>query len=189
MIKAFNRTIIFSIIFLISIGAVAQSTWQILSNESSITFSATQNNSPVTGKFSNFSGEINFDPAQLSSSNIKIVVDMNSVTASYNQVADTLKTADWFNVKLFPQATFKSTSFTKTGDKTYQANGNLTIRDKTLPVTLTFTLDNYSTTKMQLKGSASLKRTDFGVGQGDWAKTDAVKDEVQLNFVISANKK
>ncbi len=163
--------------------------WQIIPEGSSITFTATQNNAPTTGKLTDFSGEINFDPAQLKQSSIMIIVDLNSVTTSYSDIATTLKTADWFNVAMFPQAVFKANDFTKTGNNTYQANGTLTIRNKTVPIVLNFTLENYSETKASAKGSTELKRSLFGVGQGEWAKTDAVKDEVKVDFRVSAVRK
>jgi polyisoprenoid-binding protein YceI len=172
-----------------AVGMAASPAWQIVPNESTITFTATQNNAPVSGEFKSFTGEINFDPAQLDTNNVRIAVDMESVTTSYAPVADTLKTAAWFDVKLFPQAVFKANHFTKTGDKTYQANGTLTIRDKTVPVVLNFVQQNYTKTKARVTGSTLLKRTQFGIGQGEWAKTNEVKDEVQVNFALTAVRK
>ncbi len=184
--------IIWGLIFLMAFPIAASAAvpaWQIVPSESHITFTATQNGAPTTGEFKSFSGTINFDPTQLASSNVKIVVDMTSVSASYGDVATTLMTPDWFDVKLFPQAIFTANKFTKTGDNTYQADGTLTIRDKTLPTVLTFTMQQYSATKALAKGTALLKRTQFGVGRGDWAKTDTVKDDVKVDFTLSANKK
>lgn len=162
--------------------------WQIVPEQSTLTFTATQNNAPVSGSFKNFSGEIVFDPAQLASSHVRITVALDSVTTSYKEVGDTLKTADWFNVKAFPQAVFTANHFTKTGDNTYQAEGTLTIRDKTLPTNLTFSLLSYSATAAHVKGTTALKRTEFGVGQGDWEKTEEVKDEVKVEFELVAKK-
>lgn len=160
--------------------------WKIIPAESSLTFTATQNNAPATGKFTQFSGDIHFDPAQLKGSNVRIVVNMASVKTDYAEIAKTLQTADWFNVATFPEAVFTASDFTKTGDKTYQANGNLTIRDKTVPTVLAFTLEEFSPTKAKVKGTVTLKRLAFGVGQGEWQKTDNIKDEVQVQFEVSA---
>jgi polyisoprenoid-binding protein YceI len=171
----------------ISIAAVPS--WKIVPAESSLTFTAIQNGAPVTGTFKNFTGEINFDPAQLGESNVKIIVDMGSISDAYNQLSDTLKAPDWFNIKLFPQAVFQSSGFVKTGDKTFEAKGNLTIRDKTLPVTLVFTQEEYTPTKARMKGSTTIKRTEFGVGQGDWADTKTVKNDVKVDFVVTGVKK
>lgn len=167
--------------FSLSVHA-ATPAWQIVPDKSSLTFTATQNGSPVTGEFKTFSGEIQFDPTQLVSSHVAIQVNMGSVVTSYGQVADTLKTPDWFNIKLFPQAVFKASSFKKISDNTYQADGTLTIRDKTIPIVLTFTWMNVSKQSATVKGTTTLKRTQFGIGQGDWSSTDQVKDDVQVQF-------
>lgn len=178
-----------SLTLLIPLSIAAAPQWQIVPNESELTFTATQNGAPVYGKFKKFTGDINFDPHQLNTSAVKIVVDMNSVSDSYNQLVTTLKGKDWFDVQHFPQTIFKSTEFTKTGENTYQSKGMLTIRDKTLPVTVNFLLDSYSPSKAHAKGSATISRTAFGVGQGEWANTSTIKDNVQVNFTLSGVKK
>lgn len=163
--------------------------WKIILKDSELTFTATQNNAPTSGKFTQFSGDIHFDPLQLKSSNVRIVVNMGSVTTDYADIAQTLKTADWFDISAFPQAVFTASDFIKTGDKTYQAHGDLTIRDKTLPVVMNFTMEEFSQTKALAKGSVIVKRLPFGVGQGDWQKTDNVKDEVNVQFTVSVVRK
>ena len=181
---------IFTLLVLLPVVSVAAvPSWTIVPSESSISFTATQNGAPVTGKFTKFTGEINFDPNQLSESNVKIVVDVGSISDPYNQLSDTLKMPEWFNIKLFPQAIFQSSGFVKTGDKTFQAKGNLTIRDKTRPITLTFTQEEYTPTKARAKGTTTIKRTAFGVGQGEWADTKTVKDDVQVDFIVTGVKK
>lgn len=189
MNKSSLKKIIF--IFLLSplVAFADVPSWKIIPNESTLTFTATQNGAPVTGKFTHFSGDINFDPAQLDKSNVKIIVDVGSISDAYNQLSDTLKSAEWFNTKLFPQAVFQTTGFTKTGDKTYQAKGTLTIRDKTQPIVLNFSQQEYSQTKAKMTGNTTIKRTAFGVGQGEWSDTKAVKDDVQVNFTVSAIRK
>jgi polyisoprenoid-binding protein YceI len=180
-----KKLLIAACIFVPMTAFSAVPTWKIVSDKSDITFSATQNGAPVTGHFKKFTGDIAFDPAQLNESHVQINVDMTSVTTSYGQVADTLKTADWFSVSVFPQAVFKADHFTKTGDHSYQADGKLTIRGKTLPVVLTFDIDAFSKSNAHATGSTSLKRTAFDVGQGDWAKTDEIKDDVTVKFILS----
>ncbi|WP_298622605.1 YceI family protein [uncultured Legionella sp.] len=96
---------------------------------------------------------------------------------------------DWFNVAAFPKAEFKATEFKQLDDKTYEANGALTIRDKSAPVTLKFTAEESPKNHAVVIGSATIKRNAFGVGQGEWASTDEIKDDVIVNFKISANRK
>jgi polyisoprenoid-binding protein YceI len=159
-------------------------TWKIDPAESTLAFTATQNNAPVTGQFKKFSGTIQFDPTQLTKSQIAITIDTAAIESTYDQVADTLKTADWFNTAVYPHAEFKADHFKKIDSTNYTAEGTLTIRNQSAPVTLTFSLPEYSSTKAVAKGHATVQRTLFGVGQGDWSKTDTIKDSVAIEFTI-----
>ncbi|ERH41466.1 hypothetical protein N751_17020 [Legionella pneumophila str. Leg01/11] len=172
---------------LVTEAAVPQ--WQIIPEESQLTFTATQNGAPVSGQFKTFTGDIRVDPNDLKNSSIDIIVDINSINASYSELKDTLITPDWFNVKMFPKAEFKSNQIEKTGDKSYQARGTLTIRDKSEPVTLTFTSEQPDANKGIVVGTTTIKRTQFGVGQGDWSSTKEIKDEVTINFKVVGEKK
>lgn len=190
MIRNVSSKILLPAIMLLPlVGFAAVPNWQIQENKSKLTFTAVQNNSPVIGEFTKFTGDINFDPQQLTQSNVRIVVDTGSTQTSYKEIADTLKTMDWFHVKSFPKAIFEANSFTKTSDNTYRANGKLTLCDKTLPLDVTFVLDKYTPTEAHVTGEATIQRTKFGVGSGQWANTEAIKDDVKVNFDIEATKK
>jgi polyisoprenoid-binding protein YceI len=190
MIINFKKCLSIFFIFMISTMAFAAvPEWQMIPGESSITFTGTQNGAPATGSFKKFTGEIKLDPNQLNDSKVRMVIDMNSVTTTYSDLTSTLLTPDWFSVKVFPQAVFETTHITKVGDNKYKADGTLTIRDKTVPVTLAFTSEDAGKDKERVKGTTTLKRTAFGIGQGEWADTDTVKDDVTVNFVITAVKK
>lgn len=190
MSMSFYKWLLISLIAFVPLYSFAAvPVWQIIPNESSITFSGIQNNAPASGKFKQFTGEIAFDPAQLSLSHVRIVIDMLSVATSYNDLTTTLMSDDWFNVKMFPQAIFTANHFVKQGKDAYEAEGALTIRNKTIPIKIQFTGKQLSETKGRVEGSTTLKRTAFGVGQGEWAETNTIKDEVKVSFVITAEKK
>lgn len=183
------KKIIFLLVLLYSTVTFGAPSWSIIPEESKLNFTATQNNAPISGQFNNFNGEIQFDPNELSKSHIDIVIDLNSVSGSYSQVSDTLKDSDWFNVKVFPTAIFNANQFTKIGNNTFAAKGTLTLRNITLPLTLQFTLDEFSDSKAHAKGQTIIYRTRFGVGQGQWSSVNEIKDEVSVDFTISARKK
>ncbi|MDF3054438.1 MAG: uncharacterized protein K0Q74_345 [Gammaproteobacteria bacterium] len=167
--------------------AIADTTphWTIIPSQSTLTFTATQNGAPVKGSFKTFSGDIGFDPEKMDGNHVKIDIDMNSIDTSYKEMSDTLKAADWFNIKVFPHATFVADQFTKMADGKYQANGKVTIRDKSVPAVLVFELKKAGA-NMLAEGSTTLKRNDFGVGQGDWQSTKEVKNEVVVKFTLVA---
>lgn len=183
-IRHFFLAVICSFLATFSYAAIPE--WKIVPDKSELSFTATQNGSPVLGKFTKFNGKIEFDPAQLALSSVNIVVDMNSVEASYKDLVDTLKSSDWFDIKVFPKATFEASKFINKDKNHYVADGMLTIRDKKIPLQLTFTLDEYSATKAHVTGEAIIKRTLVGVGQGEWKATDVVKDDVKVMFSIEA---
>lgn len=172
-------------LFLISLhlnAAVPQ--WRIVPSQSLLTFTATQNGAPVVGQFKTFTGDIKVDPNDLNNSSIAIIVDINSMSTSYSEVKKTLLTTEWFNVNLFPKAEFQSNHIEKTGDKAYQAKGTLTIRGKSLPITLLFTSEQPDANTGIVVGHTVIKRTAFDVGQGDWSSTKEIRDEVTIKFKV-----
>lgn len=178
------------VLFLLSMeSSAAPPQWNIVPEESELSFSATQNDAPVTGEFKKFTGTIFVDPKDLKNSSIDILVDIHSLTASYGILKETLVTPDWLNADNFPKAEFKATQFEKTGNNTYKADGTLTIRNQSAPVTLSFTADQPTPNKGIVVGSTVIKRSTFGVGQGEWSSTKEVKDDVTIHFKVVAIKK
>jgi len=174
----------------LSLSAFAKpAEWIIQPNQSTLKFIATQNNAPVEGSFKHFSGEINFDPNDLQDSKIHIVVDMNSIETTYSDLTTTLQTAEWFNITLFPKADFTSTSIQKKSGDQYEAKGSLTIRGQTQPISLSFTAVESPKGHAKVQGDTILKRSAFGIGQGEWASTDEIKNEVKVVFKLEANTK
>ncbi|MFI4918950.1 MAG: YceI family protein [Legionellales bacterium] len=163
--------------------------WQIIPAESQLNFTGTQNGAPVSGAFKVFTGTLLIEPSDLKNSSIDIIVDINSISASYAELKGTLVSPDWFDAKIFPKAEFKSTQIEKIDEKNYQAKGILTIRDKSQPLTLSFSVQQLTSNKGAVIGNAVIKRTLFGVGQGEWAGTNEIKDEVIINFKVAAVKK
>lgn len=169
--------------------------WTIDSKASRLSFTAKQSGAPAEGGFSIFKGEIRFDPNDLATSRIVIDVDMASVTSSYADVATTLVTEPWFNSKGFPVARYTSKSITKEADGSYTVAGALSLRGIEAPVSLSFRFESYGpktgdakTLRAVAKGQTILMRTAFGVGQGEWKKTDTVADPVTVAFTIAAER-
>jgi cytochrome b561 len=93
---------------------------------------------------------------------------------------------DWFDVKKWPEARFVTTGFEKGLDRdAYVARGTLMIRDKTVPITLPFTL-TIEGNRAEMRGETSLNRLDAGVGQGQWSDTKSVGAEVKIRIHVVA---
>lgn len=164
--------------------------WEVIPESSRVTFTATQNHAPVTGSFDSFTCDIHFDSEHLDQSTVKAEIDMASVKADYEEVSDTLKEKDWFDVANFPKAVFESVSLKHIEGNQYEADGMLMIHGKGAPVILPFTLDiteEKGVKTADMKGKLSLKRTLFDVGQGEFKDTKTVEDDVLVEVVIKAS--
>jgi polyisoprenoid-binding protein YceI len=159
--------------------------YKVDTGKSSIKFEAVQNGAPISGKFTRFDGVINFAKDDLKNSSARINIDMNSVTADYEEVPRTLKEKDWFDVSRFTTANFESTSFSSKDGKNFLADGKLTIKGISIPAKLNFTLAELTANKAVANGSATLSRTKYNIG---WADTSSVKDAVTVTFHIVAVK-
>lgn len=161
--------------------------WKIAQEDSSLEFSAVQNGSNIRGSFDKFNGKIIFDKNQLTKSSIAINIDTSSIALSFADASSILQSAAWLSVKAFPQATFTADKFTAlSGSQSFLASGKLTIKGKTVPVALEFTLDKYSETAARATGKTIIKRSAFEIGDRDLKKANGVQDDVEIRFVISA---
>ena len=69
-------------------------------------------------------------------SSVSAVIDVNSLASGFKKLDDHLKSKDFLEAETYPQITFKSTSIKKTGDKSFDVTGDLTIHGVTNSVTL-----------------------------------------------------
>jgi len=149
----------------------AQSTWKVDAVHSNIRFEVSHLVvSEVEGSFKKFEGTcVNPNTTDdFSKSTIDFSIEVASVNTD-NEMRDThLKGDDFFSADKFPTMKFKSTSMTKTGDKTYKLVGNMTIRDVTKPMELLVTYggtmkDPYGNTKAGFKVQGTINRIAYGL--------------------------
>lgn len=163
--------------------------WSMLHGKSSITFRPKQMGTEFKGTFDTFAALIIFDPDNLAAS--KAVIDVHIGTA-HTGAADrdeNLKSKDWFDVAQFPDARFETTAFHKTGENAYTADGNLTIKNITLPVTLPFKLTIVKSAQGEtatMDGTVTLDRSKFQIGTGQWADTSIIENKVPVDVHVVA---
>lgn len=161
--------------------------WTIDKARSQVTFAASMSGQPINGSFRRFDARIAFDPANLAGSSVTAVIDTASVATGDATRDESLPTPDWFNVKVFPRATFVSKSFKSLGGNRYQAFGTLTIRGVARPVALPFQLAINGNTA-QMRGTLTIDRRWFGIGQGQFASPETVAAAVKISIAITARK-
>jgi polyisoprenoid-binding protein YceI len=163
--------------------ALAAAQWTLQPKESKLTFVGTQAGAEFVGVFERFTADIKFDPQDLAGGRFDVKIDTASVNTKDSERDDAIKSPDLFAVKQFPGAHYAADKFAAKGGNKFTATGKLTLRNVTRDVPIEFTFEKKDG-RAWLKGSAQLKRLDFGVGQGDWADTSQVANEVQVSFVL-----
>lgn len=159
--------------------------WRIDPAQSAIAFSVTQYGNAFTGVFKNFGGDIVFDPAHLDRAHVKISIDIASIdTGSADRDAQA-RGPEWFDASIFPRAVFESASFESKGGNRYVAHGFLMLRGVTKPLDLPFTL-KIDHNKAVMDAAPVISRLAYGVGQGDWVKTDIIGDQTALKIHVQA---
>lgn len=147
--------------------------WQTDAAKSTLTFKGTYQGDGFDGRFRKFDAAISYDEADLAKAKFDVKVDVASIDTTSDERDDSLKGDEFFDLKKFPQAHFVTTSFAKGADGSVVAQGTLTIRDQSKPVTLKVKFAA-SGDKATLDVDTTLKRLDFGLGVSkDWADVGA----------------
>ena len=149
---------------------------------STLVFASKYDGEVFTGKFASFTTTLSFDPAQLASSKLDVVIPLAGASTGNDDRDSTLSSSDFFNVAKFAQARYTASKFRALGGNQYAADGNLSLRGVSKPVTLTFTWTPGA--QPVLSGKATVKRLDFGVGGGDWADTGNIPNEVAVSTKV-----
>lgn len=151
--------------------------------ESSIAFEVMQGTAKIAGAFTHFTAQIAFHPEVLDKSSAMVEVNTGAVTISNGEAGSALSKPEWLDITQFPKANFTANGFKLLGGNRYEATGTLTLKGVAVPVTLDFTLLEFSLTQARIMGEATLKRRDFGIG---WEDTKAVADEVKVMIAVKA---
>lgn len=150
-------------------------------------FTARWNGEAVEGRFDRWRADIRFSPDQLAASRISVKVDLTSADTGDGQRDDSLKSSDFFNAAAYPSATFTARDIRHLDGDRYEARGTLDLRGASKPATLRFTL-RIEGDRARVGGTARIDRTAFGVGQGEWAATDAIAAAVDVDFSFVATR-
>lgn len=164
--------------------------WAIVPGESVVILTGELEGQPTAVDLKSVTGEVEFDPDNLAGSRVRIAIDLGKISAGYDAIVQTLSGAAWFNVPQFPVATFNSATITKRADGRFAAEGTLTVKGITRPVTVVFTYERKGASggatgeRATAKGEATVDRTAFAIGEDSWGKS--VAKDVRVTFTVVA---
>ena len=124
--------------------------------------------SKVRGRFTRWSGALQFLPDNPSLSSVEVSIETASVDTHEAQRDGHLRSGDFFDVEKFPAITFKSTRVERRGDGEFLVTGDLTIRGVSRPVLLEVEYggamrDPWGNERAGFTAKTTIDRKEFGI--------------------------
>jgi len=167
---------------LLAIGPAAAQ--QVVPAHSEIGFVSKQMGVPVEGRFKKWTAQIAFDPKKPEAGKVNFTIDTGSASFGAPETDSEMPKAPWFHVAKFPQATFQSTAIKALSGGRFEVRGKLAIKGATQDAVVPVTVTQAGATSTA-SGAFTIKRLDFKIGEGDWADTSMVANEVQVKFKLA----
>jgi polyisoprenoid-binding protein YceI len=161
-------------------GAAHGAGWRGDERDGNLQFTAMQAGAKFTSAFERFRVRFDFDEAKPAAGRLDVTVETKSVNTADADRDGILRSRDFFWCEQYPEAAFHAEKFERDGAG-WRASGELSMRGVTRPVAVRFELSP-GPMHLVMKGTADLRRLEFGVGQGEWSSTEWVGDEVGVLF-------
>ncbi|HYO15981.1 MAG TPA: YceI family protein [Thermoanaerobaculia bacterium] len=185
----------FTLATLVAIPSFAADTYAVDASHSAVSFQVRHLVTNVRGRFNDFNGTINLDPANLEKSSVEFRVKAASIDTANEDRDKHLRAEDFFHVEKYPEITFKSTSIKKTGKDTYAVTGDFTMRGVTKRITLPVTYlgtarDPWGKDKAGFETATTLDRKEYGIVWNAAVDNGGVilGDDVKIAINLEANK-
>jgi polyisoprenoid-binding protein YceI len=153
---------------------------------SQMTFRVRQYVSVVTGKFTDFSGAVTFDPAHWERSHVEATVSVKSIDTGIAARDHHLLAADFFDAEKYPTISFKSTSVQMMRERVADVHGELTMHGKTVPVVIRVELVSPAksgTDSLIWTVSTHLRRSEFGLKWSSLIEaTSGISDDIDIQM-------
>jgi polyisoprenoid-binding protein YceI len=154
----------------------------VLIDRSEIRFVAKQLGANVEGRFRKWKANVDFRPKDLAKSKADFDIELASIDLANEETESELRGPEWFATERYPVAKFRSTAIRNRGDGRYEVSGTLSMKGITKPVTMPVTLRKDSAGHSVAEGQLAVQRLDFKVGEGLWADTATVANEVVIRI-------
>ncbi|MFW5687910.1 MAG: YceI family protein [Bacteroidota bacterium] len=132
----------------------------------------------VKGTFTGMSGDVNFDEQNLGQSSFSVCIDASSIDTGVTRRDEDLRDEKYFHVAEYPEICFVSDNISRSDDG-YRTRGELTLKGVTRSITIPFEKEGNI-----LRGSFSLNRFDYNVGEGVGTFLIAETAEVTIECVL-----
>jgi len=140
----------------------------------------------IHGKFDKWDASMTFTSPDETTGVLQITIQADSVDTGSGMKNGKLKGKDFFDVDHNPVITFKSTKIVKTGQETYEVDGDFTIRGVSNPEKLMLTVSGKGTGSGEIKGKMVFNRKDYGMNKG--IPFIKIADHVEVDFHLKGKR-
>lgn len=186
------------LLIFVSYSAIAQNNFIANSDSSTIYWKGSKPTGEHNGTIAIEKGNFTITNGEITSG--EFIIDMNSIVnldleagGKYNtKLVNHLKSADFFDTAVYPNAIFKITGTEKKGNQTL-IKGDLTLKDKTNPVSFLADL-NLNGNNLNVKSETfKIDRSKWNVRYGSKSFFDDladkfIEDMMEISFEVNAKK-
>lgn len=163
--------------------------WTVDESQSSIIFDANQ----VKGSFHSYEAVVESDPGSLVTANIAFMVDLNSIDTGDKNRDALLVSEEFFDVKKFPDMRFIANNILEHEEHQYELIGEFSLhgitRTESFYATFKGEAENPDNPeKSSFKGNGTVKRSDYGLADGENIQGALAGDDVHFTLNIQLTK-
>ena len=181
--NTFSTAALAATAFLVLVSQPALAQQKLDAAKSEMGFVSKQMGVPVEGKFRKFDAQIAFDPKKPEAGKVSFTIDTGSASFGSPETDAEVVKPTWLGVTKFPQATFQSSAIKAVGGGKFEVTGKLAIKGSTQTVVVPVALTQAGAATTAT-GGFTLKRLEFKIGEGEWADTSMVANDVQVKFKL-----
>lgn len=145
--------------------------------------------SNYVGRFEQIDASLDFDAENPATATLEATIEIASLDVANDDFAETLIGSAWFDAGAHPQAVFRSTEITITGETTGTIKGDFTLKGVTQPITLDVTFNGGDNDPLRggyatgFSATGSFNRSDFGITKFLGPVSDEVSIDIEAEFV------
>ena len=145
--------------------------------------------SNYVGRFELAEASLDFDADNPAQAQLEAIIEIASLDVANDEFAETLIGSSWFDAEAHPQAIFRSSGISITGETTGKVTGDLTLKGVTKPVTLDVTFNGGDNDRLRggyaigFSATGTFKRSDFGMSRLIGPVSDDVVIEIEAEFL------
>lgn len=143
----------------------------------------------VHGEMGQIEGSIELDPANPVAARVEVSIPTATLSTGNEGRDNHLKSADFLDVESYPHLHFASTSIRRTGDETFEVEGELTLHGVTRSVVLQAEMtpevaSHFGGYKIGVSATTQINREDFGMTWNQALETGGVLVAKEINIQI-----